>query len=62
MSIEEAKKTGATALFGEKYGEVVRVVNIGGYSVEFCGGTHLKNSAYCGLFKLVSESGVSCRC
>jgi alanyl-tRNA synthetase len=59
MSIEEAKKTGATALFGEKYGEVVRVVNIGGYSIEFCGGTHLTNSAFCGTFKLVSESGVA---
>lgn len=59
MSIEEAKRTGATALFGEKYGEVVRVVNIGGYSIEFCGGTHLTNSAYCGSFKLVSESGVA---
>ncbi len=59
MTIEEAKKTGATALFGEKYGEVVRVVNIGGYSIEFCGGTHLTNSAYCGTFKLVSESGVA---
>lgn len=59
MSIEEAKKTGATALFGEKYGEVVRVVNIGGYSIEFCGGTHLTNSAFCSTFKLVSESGVA---
>lgn len=59
MTIEEAKKTGATALFGEKYGEVVRVVNIGGYSVEFCGGTHLTNSAFCGTFKLVTESGVA---
>ncbi len=59
MSLEEAKKTGAVALFGEKYGEVVRVVNIGGYSIEFCGGTHLTNSAYCGVFKLLSESGVA---
>jgi alanyl-tRNA synthetase len=59
MSIEEAKKTGATALFGEKYGDTVRVVNIDGYSIEFCGGTHLKNSAQAGSFKLVSESGVS---
>ena len=59
MSIEEAKKTGATALFGEKYGEIVRVVNIGDYSIEFCGGTHLTNSAFCGTFKLVSENGVA---
>ncbi len=59
MTIEEAKKTGATALFGEKYGDVVRVVDIGGYSIEFCGGTHLTNSAFCGIFKLVSENGVA---
>lgn len=59
MSIEDAKKTGATALFGEKYGETVRVVDINGYSIEFCGGTHLKNTAQAGSFKIVSESGVS---
>lgn len=57
--IETAKKEGATALFGEKYGDVVRVINIGGYSIELCGGTHLKNSAQVGSFKIVSESGVA---
>lgn len=57
--IETAKKEGATALFGEKYGDVVRVINIGGYSIELCGGTHLKNSAQIGSFKIVSETGVA---
>lgn len=59
LPIDEARKLGATAQFGEKYGDVVRVVSIGDYSIEFCGGTHLTNSARCGLFKLISESGVA---
>ncbi len=60
MPIEEARKTGAIALFSEKYGDVVRVVNIGGgYSVEFCGGTHLDNSAKAGLFHVESEFSVA---
>ena len=58
-SLEEARKMGATALFGEKYGQVVRVVDMGGYSIELCGGAHLHNTAQIGSFKIVSEGGVA---